>query len=216
MTCAAPRTLAAALVALLAGACGQNYSDKPAAQALAETNLTPVAGPPHPASPHPAMPARGAAGGLQSIRGVSLAVPAGWQSVPPTSSMRVAEYQVPAAAGGATGSNLAVFAGNWGSVDDNVNRWLGQFTQPDGTPAAATAKRWELQTEGGLATTMVDVDGTYSSGMGGGPGGPDYRMVGAIVDLRGEFLYLKLTGPRAEVGAAAAPFEQMVRSMRKG
>lgn len=216
-----PSRPAAALAVLLLAACGQNYSEKPAAQALAEANLSAVGGAPHApaAAPHPA-PAPSAGSGLQSLGDVSVAVPEGWKSVPPTSSMRVAEYQIPPARG-AEGSNLAVFAGNWGSIDDNVNRWYGQFTQPDGSDTAAKARRWGIETEAGLAVTMVDVSGTYSSGMamgggGGGTSGSDYRMLGAIVDTGGRFYYLKLTGPTAEIAALAAPFEQMVRSLRKG
>ena len=128
--------------------------------------------------------------------------------------MRIAQYSVPAAHGGESAS-LAVFAGNMGSVDDNVTRWIGQFTQPD--DSVSKSRRWDLRSDGGLEATLVDASGTYNGGMGRG-GGPvdDYRVLGAIVNTGSTYLYLKLLGPETELADLVKPFEQMIRSMRAG
>src|SRR5262245_30928276 len=62
----------------------------------------------------------------------------GWVSERPTSSMRVSQYQLPAAAGDSEGASLVVYyfgAGQGGSVDANLERWIGQMQSPDGRPS---------------------------------------------------------------------------------
>lgn len=192
--------------ACLAAACGQNYSEKPAAEALAERNLTPL-GELSPSSPPEA------GGPVRTLKGgVTIRVPEGWQRVPPSSSMRIAEYAASIPEGG-EGATLAVFKGNMGSVDANVQRWFGQFTRADGRPSQG--KRRELETEGGLRATMVDVSGTFRDGMtGGGAAREGYRMLGAILEAGGTTYYLKFTGPAQAVAAHEEGFESLVRSMR--
>lgn len=213
--------LPTALLACAVASCGQNYSDKPAAAALAERNLTPVGSS---AASSPALravvsdvPAYGetpAAGNQQEWAQVRTTVPAGWQAQTPSSSMRIAQYSVPATHGG-EGASLAVFEGNMGSVDDNVRRWIGQFSQPDGSDSVSKARRWKLQTDGGLEVTLVDASGTYDGGMGrGGEPVEDYRVLGAIVHTGSTYLYLKLVGPRDELEDLQKPFEQMILSMK--
>ncbi len=215
------QTFLMAIVACLLAACGQNYSDKPADAALAEKGLTPLNGNHGTAAPVvPAAPTYAAsesADGGKIWAGVATRVPDGWVSETPASSMRLAQYAIPAAHGG-EGASLAVFAGNMGSVDDNVSRWIGQVSQPDGSDSASKARRWEAASEGGLAATFVDVSGTFSGGMGmGGEGAvADYRVLGAIVNTGSTFLYLKLTGPGNEVADVHKAFEQMVMNMRAG
>ncbi|MDA0336437.1 MAG: hypothetical protein O2782_14835 [bacterium] len=210
-----------AIVACLLAACGQNYSDKPADAALAEKGLTPLKDNHGTAVPVvPATPAYGAsesADGSKIWAGVATRVPDGWVSEKPTSSMRLAQYAIPAAHGG-EGASLAVFAGNMGSVDDNVSRWIGQVSQPDGSDSVSKAKRWEAESDGGLAATFVDVSGTFSGGMGmgGDEEMADHRVLGAIVHTGSTFLYLKLTGPGVEVADVQKAFVQMVLNMRAG
>ena len=189
----------------LAAACGQNYSEKPAAEALAERNLTPVGELSRGSPPE-------AGGPVQTLDGVTIRVPEGWQRVPPSSSMRIAEYAASSPEGG-EGATLAVFKGNMGSVEANVQRWFGQFTRADGSPSQGT--RRELETEGGLRATMVDVSGTFRDGMmGGGTVREGYRMLGAILEAGGTTYYLKFTGPEQAVAAHEEGFESLVRSMR--
>lgn len=202
-------------------ACGQNYSEQPASEAMAEKNLTPIGGS-APVSKTPAAVAQSldygqtsGSGQSQSWKGVEVDVPALWQSEKPASSMRLAQYAVPAAHGGVAAS-LAVFGGTMGSVDDNISRWIGQFSQPDGSDSEDKAQRWTLQSRGGLEATLVDVAGTYNGGMGmsGGEAEPDFRVLGAIVHTGSEYLYLKLIGPAAEVADVEQAFKDMVLSMQ--
>ncbi len=76
-----------------------------------------------------AMATRADAGG-----GVTLVAPQGWVSEQPSSSMRKSQYRLP---GPDTGGDaeVAVFAGIGGSAQANIDRWIGQFSGPDGSPA---------------------------------------------------------------------------------
>src|SRR4029453_17678208 len=88
--------------------------------------------------------------------------PDGWKTVPVASSMRVAEFALPRADGDAEDAQLVVyyFGGQGGSVEANLQRWVGQMQQADGRPAAPVARR-QTRVVNGLAVTLLDVSGTY-------------------------------------------------------
>jgi hypothetical protein len=95
--------------------------------------------------------------------GLSFTTPAGWRQSPSNSPMRVAEFTLPRAAGDAEDAQLIVyyFGGQGGSIDANIERWVGQMQQADGQPSSAVAKR-ETRKVNGLTLTLVDVSGTYN------------------------------------------------------
>src|SRR5258708_5078869 len=83
--------------------------------------------------------------------------PPGWVSKPPASSMRVAEFTLPKAAGDTEDAALAIyfFGGQGGNVQANLDRWIGQMQQPDGKSSKALAKTTTM-TSHGLGITVVD------------------------------------------------------------
>ena len=215
---AATKLIAAASVGMVF-ACSQNYSDQPADAALRERGLQALdasgagGGSPQVAS-IPSSPAyeTAEAGGRQSLGVISVVPPSEWRSVPPSSSMRTAEYEVPGADGGA-GANLAIFAANWGSVDDNVARWVAQFSE-----LKTEVGRRDLIVGGAgeeISVTLVDVAGTFSGGMAGGGAQSHQRMLGAIVDVGGSFYYMKFLGPERTVTHWKEGFESFIHSIRK-
>ena len=148
----------------------------------------------------------------------SLEAPADWKRVQPKSGIVETEFAVlPDAEGEQPGRMTVMGAG--GSVQANVDRWYGQFAQPDGseTKDKATTKTLKLA---GCTVTFVDVGGTYKD-MPGGPfaGGksvdrPDYRMLAAIVETPKEGSYfLKFYGPGTTVAKQADGFRKMVEGM---
>ncbi len=144
--------------------------------------------------------------------------PARW-SIGPERQMRAATYKVPAAAGDAEDGECAVFffgPGQGGGVDANIDRWVGQFEQPDGRNSSEVAKR-QRQTVGGVSVTTVDLTGTYSGGMVAGGSGKNagYRLLGAIAEGPQAGVFFKLTGPVRTVGAAEAEFQGMLKSLRR-
>lgn len=147
---------------------------------------------------------------------LSLEAPQAWKQVPPKSRIVDAEFQVPGAGPDDAGRMTVMGAG--GTVEMNIDRWYGQFSQPDGgaTKERATTKSLKIA---GCPVTIVDVVGTYKD-MPGGPfaGGqavqrPGYRMLAAIVESKGGNYFLKFYGPAATVGAHADGFMKMLEGM---
>jgi len=146
-----------------------------------------------------------------------LEAPAGWKRVQPKSGIVETEFSIPSAGDLPAGRMTVMGAG--GSVQANVDRWYGQFAQPDGsaTKDKATTKTLKLA---GSTVTMVDVSGTYKD-MPGGPfaGGktierPDYRMLAAIVETpESGSHFLKFYGPAATVAKEADGFRTMVEGI---
>src|SRR5262249_15628939 len=71
----------------------------------------------------------------------TVAAPADWTNKPITSSMRAADFVLPSKPG--ADAELVVYyfgTDGAGSVDDNIDRWLDQFQQPDGKPSRSVAK----------------------------------------------------------------------------
>ncbi|MEY4299575.1 MAG: hypothetical protein RIR25_811 [Verrucomicrobiota bacterium] len=142
-------------------------------------------------------------------------VPSGWLSVPPTSSMRKAELRIPGPEGtGESGQAIVtVFhfgAGQGGTVQQNIDRWFGQFEGEQDAKGAATAK----ETIGTTPVTFARAHGTFQSGMPGQAATPleGHALVGAILESHNGDVYLKLTGPAPTVEKAEAAFVQMIRA----
>jgi hypothetical protein len=103
--------------------------------------------------------------------------------------------------------------GQGGSVQANLDRWIGQMQQPPQAP------KIQHTTVHGLKVTTVDVSGSYT-GMGGpmatgGAPKPGFRMLGAIAEGPEGSIFFKFTGPAKIVGAQAAAFDKMVQSLQK-
>lgn len=106
--------------------------------------------------------------------------------------------------------------GQGGSVDANVDRWVGQFQQANGKPSKDVAKV-EKKTIHGLKVTTIDVSGAYT-GMGGpmapgGPAKPGYRLLGAIIEGPQGTVFFKFTGPAKTVGQNMAAFDKMLATL---
>ena len=146
--------------------------------------------------------------------------PAGWISQSPASSSRKAQYGLPRAEGDSEDAELVVyfFEGGGGTPQANVDRWIGQFTRPDGGPASDTAKVVH-KTINGVPLTIVDVSGTYAGSMG-----PmqqqerpktHFRMLGAIAETAQGPWFFKLTGPAKTVARWQSGFESLLDSINR-
>jgi len=146
------------------------------------------------------------------------AVPMTWTRTPAPSDMRAAQFTIPAEGGGEAGELVLFFfgAGQGGSTEQNLQRWYGQFTQPDGKPSSEAAVV-TIRTINGLKVTAVDVSGTYT-GMSPGSGAPavgkpDYRMLAAVVEGPGGPWFFRATGPSALMAAVKPQFDAMLASL---
>jgi len=151
--------------------------------------------------------------------GLTFTAPDGWRQSPPGSSMRVAEFTLPRASGDAEDALLIVyyFGGSGGSVDANIQRWIGQMQQPDGKPSSAVAKK-ESRKVNGLNVSLVDVSGTYTAEMSPGASAhhnnAHYRMRAGVVDTGKGPYFIKLTGPEQTIAKWDAAFNQFVGSLK--
>jgi hypothetical protein len=151
--------------------------------------------------------------------GLTFTPPDGWKSSPPTSSMRVAEFTLPRAAGDAEDAELIVyyFGGSGGSVDANMQRWIGQMQQADGKPSSAVAKK-ESRKVNGLTVSLVDVSGTYTAEMSPGSDAHHnksrFRMRAGVVETARGPYFIKLTGPEQTVAKWDAAFNRFVGSFK--
>jgi hypothetical protein len=169
------------------------------------------------AAPQPA-----AGGGFNpgSAANLTFQAPAGWIAETPASRMRRAQYSVPRVDGDPEDAEMVVFyfPGQGGSVQSNIDRWVGMFTKADGSSAAGDAKT-ETKTVNGLSVTTVDVEGVYtnqSMGPMAGASGPqpDYRMLAAIVETPGGPWFFKLTGPKQTVGKWKSSFDEFIKTIK--
>lgn len=158
-----------------------------------------------------------AAGAVLAVEGAAAGVqwtaPAGWK-VQAERPMRVATYEIPAAAGADAGE-CGVFyfgQGQGGGVEENLSRWVQQFES--GAPPKKAEK-----TVHGLKVHTIDVSGTYLAS--GGPmmksqgKKPGYRLLGAIVEGPQGNVFFKCVGPAATIGKAQADFDALIGSVGK-
>jgi hypothetical protein len=137
-------------------------------------------------------------------------VPSKWKAGASASSMRKATYVVPKSAGDAEDGEMSVTQVG-GSVDANIDRWVGQFGG-----AKESLKRTE-QKVGTLKVTIVELSGKYTGG--GMPGAPptpkdDWALLAAIVEPLDPPYFFKLTGPKKTLKEARPDFDRLVKSLR--
>ena len=140
----------------------------------------------------------------------TFAVPDGWTKVTPSSPMRNAQLEI---ARGPEKAEVTFFhfgAGS-GTAADNVARWFGQFS---GNDASRKSETVEL---GGTKITFATAEGTFSSGMPGGPATAmsGHALCGAIIEHPAGDVYVKMTGPAAVVKEATDALKKMVTDAAK-
>lgn len=108
----------------------------------------------------------------------------------------------------------------FGSVDQNLARWIGQF---EGTGAGAAREKGKVDHRelAGMPLHTLDISGTFLDAVRG-PFGPkvrkpDHRMMAAILQTKDSGTYFfKLTGPADVVAFNAEGFEAMLQSVAVG
>jgi pyruvate/2-oxoglutarate dehydrogenase complex dihydrolipoamide acyltransferase (E2) component len=202
---------------LLLLACNKNASpaDETPAPASPASESPPKL--PEPRAPKPEPTAAPSAELAKSAGGLRWEAPAPLVARAPKSRMRAAEYGVQ----GDESAELSVFyfgPGQGGAIEDNIKRWLGQITQPDGSDTAKSARRSESEVNG-IAVARVEAHGTYSGGMAmpGMPAAeatPNAIMLGAIATGKEGPVFFKLVGPAEAVERARPAFDALTASLQ--
>jgi hypothetical protein len=141
--------------------------------------------------------------------------PEKWESVETTSMMRKAQLKVNDADKKQSAEVVFFHFGpsNGGGVQANIERWYRQF---EGPREKINAKSEEVKV-GKHKVTYVQAEGTFMSGMPGGPTTPqpNSALRGAIIESAEGDVFVKMTGPAALVKASEADFKKMVESALK-
>ena len=145
-------------------------------------------------------------------------IPEGWTAEQPTSEMRLAQYKLPKSDGDAEDALVVLYyfgPGQGGTPQANIERWVNQVKQPDGSPSQDKA-RTETLTVNGLRVTTVDVRGNYSGGMSQDSAPKDsnsiYRLRGAVIETPKGSYFVKLTGPEKTVSHWDKSFSDYINS----
>lgn len=145
------------------------------------------------------------------------ASPAEWQSKPPASQMRLAEFVTPAA-GDDAGAEVVVYyfgAGQGGTVEANIERWRNQFADDQGNHPEAIVTR---DSASHFPTTYVQLRGSYTRSIGMSDSAalprPDQVLMAAVVETPRGNLHVQMHGPAASVSAQEEVFRSFVRGIR--
>ncbi|MBX3413011.1 MAG: hypothetical protein KF708_10015 [Pirellulales bacterium] len=148
---------------------------------------------------------------------VSLNAPEKWVRKMPKSRIVAYEFAAPAAEGDDAEGRFTIMAAG-GGVKANLERWYGQFTQPDGGSTADRAKNSEKKVAG-QDVYLVDIAGTYLDKPSPFAPGPaiereNYRMLGAVIATQNGDIYLKFYGPAKTIETQSKAFQEMVDGLR--
>ena len=141
--------------------------------------------------------------------------PSGWVEQQPSSSMRFAQYSLPGQEGMAA-AELAVFFNIGGSIEANLQRWNGQFSQPDGRSTSDVAETNKVPV-GNLEVTVTYITGTFlaSAAMSGSSTNkPGFAMLAAMVETSQGPWQFKATGPEVTVSYWRDSFDEFVRGFK--
>ena len=135
--------------------------------------------------------------------GIKDRAPRGWRQVPST-MMRPLNYRF----GEGEEGEVYLSVVSPGPPNSNLSRWRRQFGL-GGEAALEEASREEIL---GTAGYLVELEGTYSPGMGREPR-EGMAMCGAVVPMEDRTVTVKMIGPAELVAASAEEFRAYCRSL---
>ncbi|MGD9647728.1 MAG: hypothetical protein AB7U73_18595 [Pirellulales bacterium] len=134
----------------------------------------------------------------------------------PRSKIIAYEFSVAPSEGDEQGGRLTIM-GAGGTIEQNLDRWYQQFSQPDGSSTRDRAKV-EKKTVAGHDVHFVNITGTYDDKpapfAAQGVERPNYRMLGAILALPEGNVYFKFYGPRQTIADHQGAFKKMVEELK--
>ena len=150
------------------------------------------------------------------IQGFASQVHPAWTPSQPSSTMRVAQFSLPPAAGADAGELAAYFfpTGQGGSHEANIERWASQFVSADGKPVTPQINTGK---SGDTEVTVVELQGTYARGVGMGPTGdakPNQTLMIAMVETAIGRITLQMYGPSKTVSAQRDHFLKLAKGFR--
>ena len=138
-------------------------------------------------------------------------VPDTWKVVKPSSSMRLMEFQVGV---NNTDASMAVFKNIGGTINDNLERWAGQF----GYELIDQDVKITNEMINGIDFHIISILGTYTNTMAFSARKSEpknnYRLLGAIANTTDGLYYFKMTGPNAIINNEIEEFSYFIQSLQ--
>ena len=147
---------------------------------------------------------------------LKMKAPATWLRKPPQSTIVEHEFAVPASKGDSADGRLTVMAAG-GGIEANIDRWYGQFTQPDGASTRDRAKLKKVKAAG-EDVHLVDISGTFRDQRGPAAPAverPKYRMLAAIIATKSGNYFIKFYGPERTVADNEKAFLAMIDGLEQ-
>jgi hypothetical protein len=147
-----------------------------------------------------------------------ITAPNEWKKKTPQNSIIKYEFAIEAVKPDETNGRMTISSAG-GGVDANINRWIGQFSQPDGSNSKDRAKT-KQEKVAGMNVHMLDVSGTYDDKP---PFAPtkgvqreNYRMLAAVIETKdlGNY-FVKFYGPELTVKDNQKAFDKMIESLER-
>lgn len=148
---------------------------------------------------------------------IDLKVPKAWEKKKPKFNIVEAEFAPKPVKAKTEVARLTVMASG-GSIEQNVDRWKGQFSQEDDSSTSEHTKQKQEKVNG-MVVHLVDITGTYADSAGPFAGNAvereNYRMIAAVVETKvaGNYFF-KLYGPKETVAENEKRFLQMIKSIK--
>jgi hypothetical protein len=160
------------------------------------------------------------AASVTAAASIKYSAPSGWVPKTPSSSMRVAEWTLPKAPVDAEDALVTLYffgATMGGNAQANIDRWIGQFSQPDGKSSKGASKTSMGSTNSGLKISSVDVSGTYVAEVTPGAtehfNKPGWRQIAALIETPGGPYFVKVVGPAATLAKWESSVTAFIKSI---
>lgn len=148
------------------------------------------------------------------IGGISAPKPVEWTWTTPPNAFRNLQYTVPAKGGAGAAAELIVsgFVGSdGGPLKQNIDRWVGSFAPEGEEPMAPILSEKVID---GMPVHLVELRGRFRDM--GGASHPGSLQLGAIVEVPGGRVFIRLIGPESTVEPWRDAWEKLIEGMRKG
>lgn len=158
-------------------------------------------------------------GVVVDLDGLKSTTPGEWKEEAPANRMRFMQFRLPKKSGDKHDAELIIFRNISGTAKENVNRWKGQFSPPEGKKIDDSAKIDEMKVSG-ADLTCLDVSGTYLfktrpfDPKDKGEKRLNYRMLAVQFEGPKNVYHIKLTGPAKTVEAYKKGFDDWVKNFK--
>ena len=153
-----------------------------------------------------------------SMSGLSYTPQDGWVRQQTEGPARMAQYEMKGEKG-TEPATLTIFhfgPQGAGTVEANIDRWIGQFQQPDGRDSTQVAQLTSDNVNG-LKLDRVDVSGTFvapeAPGSAKKRNDPGFRLIGCVVETAAGPYYIRFLGPAATVERRKPGYDRFMASL---